>query len=63
MIVISYDISNDKLRTRFSKYLSRFGHRIQYSVFEIDNSESFLSTIEIDIKNNFEKYFSQEDSI
>ena len=55
MIVISYDISNDKLRTRFSKYLSRFGHRIQYSVFEIDNSESFLSTIEIDIKNNFEK--------
>ena len=50
MIVISYDISNDKLRTRFSKYLSRFGHRIQYSVFEIDNSESFLSNIEIDIK-------------
>ena len=60
MIVISYDISNDKLRTRFSKYLSRFGHRIQYSVFEIDNSESFLSNIEIDIKNNFEKYFSQD---
>ena len=58
MIVISYDISNDKLRTRFSKYLSRFGHRIQYSVFEIDNSESFLSNIEIDIKNNFEKYLS-----
>ena len=56
MIVISYDISNDKLRTRFSKYLSRFGHRIQYSVFEIDNSESFLSNIETDIKNNFEKY-------
>ncbi len=54
MIVISYDISNDKLRTRFSKYLSRFGHRIQYSVFEIDNSESFLSNIEIDIKNNFD---------
>ena len=45
MIVISYDISNDKLRTRFSKYLSRFGHRIQYSVFEIDNSESFLSNM------------------
>ena len=55
MIVISYDISNDKLRTRFSKYLSRFGHRIQYSVFEIDNSESFLSNIETDIKNNLEK--------
>ena len=35
MIVVSYDISDDKLRTKFSKYLSRFGHRLQYSVFEI----------------------------
>ena len=32
-------ISNDKLRISFAKYLSRFGHRIQYSVFEIDNSK------------------------
>lgn len=31
MIIISYDISNDKLRTKFAKYLSRFGHRIQYA--------------------------------
>ena len=29
MIIISYDISNDKLRTKFAKYLSRFGHRIK----------------------------------
>lgn len=28
-------ISNDKLRTSFAKYLSRFGHRIQYSIFSI----------------------------
>ena len=26
MVVVSYDISNDKLRTKFAKYLSRFGH-------------------------------------
>lgn len=63
MIVISYDISNDKLRTRFSKYLSRFGHRIQYSVFEIDNSPKILYNIKEDLKNKFEKNFTQEDSV
>ena len=63
MIMISYDISDDKLRTRFSKYLSRFGHRLQYSVFEIDNSERILDNIEADIKNKFEKNFSQSDSV
>ncbi len=63
MIIISYDISNDKLRTHFSKYLSRFGHRIQYSVFEIDNSDKILDNIMTDISNKFEKKFSQEDSI
>lgn len=30
MIIVSYDISDDKLRTNFAKYLSKFGHRIQY---------------------------------
>ena len=63
MIVISYDISNDKLRTNFSKYLSKFGHRIQYSVFEIDNSEKILNNIMADISNKYEKRFSQEDSV
>ena len=63
MIIISYDISDDKLRTRFSKYLSRFGHRIQYSVYEIDNSEKILNNITADIANTYEKKFSQEDSV
>lgn len=63
MIVISYDISNDKKRTKFSKYLEKFGHRIQYSVFEIDNSERILSNIMTEIENRFLKSFSQEDSI
>lgn len=63
MIIVSYDISNDKLRTRFSKYLSRFGHQIQYSVFEIDNSNKLLNNIICDIDNQFAKYFSEEDSI
>jgi len=63
MIIISYDISDDKLRTKFSKYLEKFGHRIQYSVFEIDNSEKILTNIMADISNRFEKRFNQEDSV
>ena len=55
MVVVSYDISNDKLRTKFAKYLSRFGHRLQYSVFEIDNSPRIIDNIITDIKNKFEK--------
>lgn len=63
MIVVSYDISNDKLRTKFAKFLSKFGHRLQYSVFEIDTSERLLNNIEAEIKNNFERKFSDSDSI
>ena len=63
MVIVSYDISDDKLRTKFSKYLSRFGHRIQYSVFEIDNSKRIIDNIVNDLTNNFEKSFSQEDSV
>ena len=63
MILISYDISDDKLRTRFSKYLEKYGHRIQYSVFEIDHSERLLNIIVSEIKNKYEKKFSQNDSV
>ena len=63
MILLSYDISNDKLRTKFAKFLSKFGHRIQYSVFEIDNSNSLLDNVILEIKTKFEKNFSNEDSI
>jgi CRISPR-associated protein Cas2 len=63
MIIISYDISNDKLRNKFSKYLCRFGHRIQYSVFEIENSRKILNNIMSDIENRFSKAFSESDSV
>lgn len=63
MILVSYDIANDKLRTRFSKYLSKFGYRLQYSVFKIQNSRRILSNILCDIKNTFEKEFTEEDSV
>lgn len=63
MIVISYDISSDKLRTKFSKYLTRFGHRIQYSVFTIENSNKLLNNVISDIENRYSKMFSEEDSV
>ena len=63
MLLITYDISDDKLRTRFAKYLSKYGHRLQYSVFEIDNSQRFLNTLSYDLKNKFEKEFGETDSV
>lgn len=63
MVIISYDIEDDKLRTKFSKYLCRFGYRIQYSVFEIENSNKILNNIISDIENRYSKSFSEADSV
>lgn len=63
MIIVSYDIADNKLRTRFSKFLKKFGHRLQYSVFEIDNSHRFLDVISSEIDSNFGKLFGEEDSV
>lgn len=63
MIIVSYDISDDKLRAKFAKYLLKFGHRLQYSVFEIDNSRRILDNIISDLRNEFEKRFTQSDSV
>ncbi|KAF3979587.1 MAG: CRISPR-associated endonuclease Cas2 [Methylococcales symbiont of Iophon sp. n. MRB-2018] len=63
MLIIAYDISDNKLRTRFSKFLSKFGYRLQYSIFEIKNSTRILSIVEAEIKADFESEFEQTDSI
>ncbi|MBR6200111.1 MAG: CRISPR-associated endonuclease Cas2 [Spirochaetales bacterium] len=63
MLLVSYDISNTKVRTKFSKYLSKFGFRLQYSVFEIKNSERILHNIETEIQNTYMKLFTQTDSV
>lgn len=63
MILVSYDISDDKLRTKFAKYLSKYGYRLQYSLFQIKNSKRILSLVSSEIKNSFEKKFSQSDSV
>lgn len=63
MILISYDISDDKLRSKFSRYLKKFGHRVQYSVFEITNSKRMLKNIKLRIDYMFEDEFDQGDSV
>lgn len=63
MVIVSYDISDDKKRRRFSKFLEQFGYRIQYSVFEINNSDSIIDNIILKIETEFSKIFNQEDSI
>lgn len=63
MFLIIYDIAENKLRTKFSKFLERFGQRIQYSVFEIQNSQRILDNIRIGIKTTFQKKFDQSDSV
>ena len=63
MVIISYDISDTKQRTKFSKYIQKIGHRLQYSVYEIDNSEKILYNIIADINNKFLKIFDQSDSV
>lgn len=63
MFLVLYDIESDRLRTRFSKYLEKFGRRVQFSVFEIRNSNRILDNVKTDIKNKFEKHFGQGDSV
>ena len=63
MLLVTYDISNDKLRTKFSKFLSKHGYRLQYSIFQIKNSEKILANIRAEIEGKFAKKFTGEDSV
>ena len=63
MLLVIYDIESDKLRTKFSTFLKQFGRRLQYSVFEIQNSPRILANIRVELKHNYEKHFSQSDSV
>lgn len=64
MIIISYDIKNDKLRTQFSKTLEALGaSRLQYSVFEARNSTRILNNLRFVIRNDFGPRFCADDSV
>ena len=64
MLVISYDIKDDKVRTRFSKMLTRNGAiRLQYSVYEINNTERVMNNLLVLIEAKFSKEFGGDDSV
>lgn len=63
MIIVSYDIESDRKRNRFSKFLKKFGSRMQYSVFEIKNSQRVLQNIINEVEYRYKKSFSGADSV
>lgn len=64
MLVVSYDISNDKLRTKFAKTLKKQGGiRLQYSVYEVNNSKRVLDNLKVRIEIYYAKYFDGGDSV
>ncbi len=63
MILVSYDFEKDRPRTKFSKFLLKFGRRIQYSVFEIRHSQRVLRNILSEVELEYKKLFRNADSI
>lgn len=44
-VIVSYDIEDDKTRTRLAKKLLDFGPRVQFSVFEADITKKELEKL------------------
>ncbi|MFH1175303.1 MAG: CRISPR-associated endonuclease Cas2 [bacterium] len=63
MIIVCYDFQDNKIRTQFSKFLKKFGRKIQYSVYEIRNSKRILQNILDEVELRYKKYFKNSDSI
>ncbi len=45
LILVSYDVPDDRRRTRLAHTLKDFGERVQYSVFECRLDERALQTL------------------
>lgn len=64
MLVVSYDIRDDKLRSRFAKMLIKNGAiRLQYSVYEVNNTKRIMDNLISKIEMNFASKFSGSDSV
>ena len=63
MIIVSYDITDDKMRTNFSKMLKENGDvRLQYSVYELQNTKRIIDNLFVKIEV-FSRHFTQDDSV
>jgi len=64
MLIISYDISDNKLRAKFSKSLEKQGAiRLQYSVYEVNNTRRVKDNLKVRIENYYAQKFTGGDSI
>lgn len=63
MLILSYDFSNDRTRAKFSRFIHRFGRKIQYSVYEVRNSPRVLQNIKNEIELKYRKHFTGADSV
>lgn len=62
-MIIAYDFTENKIRAKFSKFIQKFGRKIQYSVYEIKNSGRVLQLIANEIELKYKKKFTNADSI
>ena len=63
MIIVSYDITDDKMRTNFSKMLKKNGAiRLQFSVYEISNTKRIVDNLIAKIEA-YTKHVSADDSV
>ena len=62
-LIITYDIVDNKLRGKLSKFLQKYGVRVQFSVFQIANSTRVLSIVTEKIERSFSKKFAKGDSV
>lgn len=63
MIIISYDISDDLIRSRFSKMLMKNSAiRLQYSVYEVVNTKRVVDNLLVKIES-YAKHFTPADSV
>lgn len=64
MLIISYDIQDNKLRSRFAKMLTKNGAiRLQLSVYEFNNTQRLIDNIKIIINTVYAPKFSGADSV
>ncbi len=64
MIIVSYDIKNNKIRTKFAKMLRSQGAiRLQFSVYEVNNTQRIIDNIKMNIVEKFSKLFTGADSV
>lgn len=63
MIIVSYDIKNNKIRSKFSKLLTRNGAiRLQFSVYEFVNTKRLSDNLLLLIEQ-YAKAFTGADSV